>query len=75
MRVKLWIYLFIIFALYGTIGEIVINGFFMIFRGVPLWIYYNEFSTSWESFILFGLFGCIGYKLFKKFGYKVFSES
>jgi hypothetical protein len=64
MRMKKWMILFIIFGLYGTIGEIVINSVMTLIRGNPLWIYYNGFSTSWESLILFGLFGCLGFKIY-----------
>jgi len=65
MKVKYWLVAFVIFGLYGTVGEIFINFIMTILRGAPLWIYYNGFSTSLESFFLFGLFGCMGFKIYK----------
>ena len=65
MKYRYWIYLFIIFGLYGSFGEILIGTVFQLF-GRTLWIYYNGFFTSFESFLLFGLFGCIGFKIYLK---------
>lgn len=58
-----WAFLFTAFGFYGSIGEILIGTIFSIF-GRTLWLYYNGFFTSPESFFLFGIFGCIGFKIF-----------
>lgn len=57
-----WYLWFIVFGLFGTIGEAFIGIVFYNYL-YPLFIYYNGFFTSIESFFLFGLFGCIGLRL------------
>lgn len=65
MRWQYWIGLFIIAGLYGCVGEIVINTFAIWIRGAPLWLYYNGWHTSWESFILFGIGGVLAFLMYK----------
>jgi hypothetical protein len=62
--IRKWPILFVIFGLYGSLGEIFIGTIFTLL-GRTLWLYYNGFYTSIEAFLLFGLFGCIGFKLYK----------
>lgn len=66
LRKKYWFYLFILAAIYGSVGEIVINTIATILRGQPLFLYYNGWSTSWEAFILFGFAGCLAFYLYLK---------
>jgi hypothetical protein len=56
------VYCFIGFGLFGTIGEIAI-GSLSVLLGRPLFVYYNNFHTSVESFFLFGSFGMFGLML------------
>ncbi len=63
-----WYLWFIAFGMFGTFFEICIGGSFSLFLFwlYPdgwLYIYYNEFWTSLESFFLFGIFGCFGLRL------------
>jgi hypothetical protein len=57
-----WYLWFILFGVFGSGGEIIIGSLFYYFM-YPLFIYYNGFFTSIESFFLFGFFGCIGLRL------------
>ena len=74
MRKIIWIIAFLIFGVFGWIGEMGVGAFHEFLFG-RLWSYYNGFYTSPESFFYFGLFGCIGFKMFrmllKRMGYKI----
>jgi len=75
MRKMRWFKLFIIFGLFGTLGEIVIGTITSFFYNPYFYIYYNGFHTSIESFFWFGLFGCIGFKIFlRKYGNQLFNN-
>lgn len=69
MQRQYYLIFFIFAGLYGCVGEIIINSVSVILRGSYLWVYYNGWHTSWESFILFGLGGCLAFYLFS-FGIK-----
>ena len=64
MRKRYNIVVFIFSGLYGCLGEIIINFFSNLIRGENLWTYYNGGSTSWESFILFGIAGVLAFNIF-----------
>ena len=77
MRTKRWLIVFFGFATICCAAEIVVGIFHEAVFGL-LWIYYNGFYTSPESFLYFGLLGCIGFKMFrmvlKRMGYMIISE-
>jgi hypothetical protein len=52
--------LFISFAVFGTLGEIVVGYGWLFVFGRVLWVYYNGFFTSVPSFLMFGIFGLFG---------------
>jgi hypothetical protein len=59
-RFYLW---FILFGMFGAFFEMLIGIGMNIFYIPYFYIYYNNFTTSWESFFLFGIFGCIGLRI------------
>ena len=77
MRTKRWLIVFFGFAIICCVAEIVVGIFHEAVFGL-LWIYYNGFYTSFESFFYFGLLGCIGFKMFRilleRMGYRIISE-
>ena len=58
-----WLKYFIAFGIFGTVGEASIGALQEYIFRRPLWVYYNGFYTSIESFFYFGFFGCVGFKL------------
>jgi len=77
MRKIMWLIAFLAFGIFGWIGEMGV-GIFHEFLFGWLWTYYNGFYISPESFLFFGLMGCIGFKMFRmlleRVGYRIISE-
>ena len=68
MRLRYWLIAFILFGLFGAFFEMLIGLSMNIVYQPYFYIYYNGFTTSIESYFLFGLFGCFGLRLvFTKF--------
>lgn len=75
MRKLRWLMVYLGLAIFGCVGETLIGMFHTAVFGYALWIYYNGFYTSVESFFYFGIAGTIGFKMFlmlmKYKGYKI----
>jgi len=57
-----WYLWFLLFGCFGTFFEMSIGLSMNFFYSPYFYIYYNNFTTSIESFFLFGFFGCLGLK-------------
>jgi len=55
-----WYLWFLLFGTLGVFFECLIGVVMDLVYNPYFFIYYNGFKTSVESFILFGLFGCLG---------------
>jgi hypothetical protein len=77
MRKQRWLIVFFGLATICCLAEIAVGIFHEAVFGL-LWIYYNGFYTSFESFFYFGALGSLGFKgflmLLKRMGYRIISE-
>lgn len=77
MQKQRWLIVFLSFGFLGCLAEIVVGMFHAAVFGL-LWIYYNGFYTSIESFFYFGGLGTLEFKGFLMLldwkGYKIVKQ-